>query len=115
MRRLVLYACLALTGLLSAAARAEESSPRERIRAARALPPHYVLPNDVDLSAADLKAMHSMLPPGSVLATVPVGYRWVDGHIEVARHAFAILEGNVDGDTRADKEIVLGVYFPSSP
>jgi hypothetical protein len=109
MRRLVLYACLALTSLHSSAARADESPPKERLRAPRALPPHYVLPNE-----ADLKAMHSILPPGSVVATVPVSYRWAEGHIEVAHRAFAILAGNVDGDTRADKEIVLGVYFPSS-
>src|SRR5437588_790768 len=109
MRRLVLYACLALTSVLPSFARADEAPPKERIRAPRALPPHYVLPNETDL-----KAMHGMLPPGSVVATVPVAYRWVEGHIEVAHRAFAILAGNVDGDLRADKEIVLGVYFPSS-
>src|SRR5262249_42040015 len=73
------------------------------------LPAHFVQPDD-----AVMRQIARQLPPGGQIATIPVSYHLErDGQVVDIRSAFAILEGDVDGD--GQPEYVVGCYAPLDP
>src|SRR5262249_20615497 len=76
---------------------------------ASGLPAHFVQPDD-----AVMRQIVRQLPPGGQIATIPVSYRLErDGQVTDVPSAFAILEGDVDGD--GQPEYVVGCYSPVDP